>query len=330
MGTNNKDHLALSPSPGESDADCLRFEEKLNEWIDQCWLEQDHLLDSTLDAASEQKVLSRDGDQVIFYDAHAHHCSKCRKLQTDYVSMFTSTESPLLRDLPKVSTAQREQRPRLRDWYRNQSRSGGNRLNVNGVSHHGNDLHSNKFGWSTALVILFLLLGLPPQLDTSSVDVSNHSPVLFGGTVFEKNVGLSSQVSNLRLPDLSDLSDLSVLSDGRWLNTLVPKIDLATVDLMQLNPQLDQVAHYWKRASRLPGIEPWQHSVNFAIGWLNQPQPQPQPQTGQRSASDTQSSQLERPDFGHGATYCVNAHHFRAHHFRAHHFRARHCRFVQV
>ena len=307
MGTNNKDHAfneARSPSHGESQKDCLQFEEKLNEWIDLCWLEQDHALDSTTDAVTEHMVRLRDGDQLYFDDAHVHHCANCRKLQTDYIAMFASTKSPLLRDLPETSTAHREHSPRLERSRRNQPRSNRSQLNVSGAKRRENYSGGNKFGWSTALVILFLLLGLPPQLDTSSVEVSNDSPARFDGTMFTTNVGFGSQVSNLQLPDLS------VLTDGHWFNVLVPEINLASVDLMQLNPRLNQVGHYWQRAARLPGIEPWQHSVNFAIGWLNQTS-----QSGQPSASDIQSSQLQLRDLGDGSTYCVNT---------------RHCGFAQV
>lgn len=150
-------------------------------------------------------------------------------------------------------------------------------------------------GWSTLLAVLFVFFGSPASGPRES-NLSQYalrepstsiSMVMADGGLNEisfDSVGASFSVQQMAgFP--SDLAGdfLSVnplvqsapascqpffeMPTGRLLAAGLPAVDLESVDLQSLN----QIGQYWQHASRLPGIEPWQHSVNFAIGWFNQP-----------------------------------------------------------
>jgi len=144
---------------------------------------------------------------------------------------------------------------------------------------------SQIFGWSTLLAVLFVFWGVSSDLPTDMSLTERVSPTSVAGVQTEPD----EFVNGLDLTELSeypiDLASQLVGSNplvqsvpvscqpffemptGRLLAAGLPAVDLTSVDIGQLN----HLGRYWQHASRLPGIEPWQHSVNFAIGWFSQP-----------------------------------------------------------
>ena len=133
-------------------------------------------------------------------------------------------------------------------------------------------------GWSTVLAVLFLIWGAPTQeLDTSvhRLDRTSAVALMQGERYWQVPSGdlLAGQLANvsMRNVNLSCLPSIEKLGLGQ----------------------------YWQRASRLPGIEPWQHSVSFAIGWINQGEPRGvQSPLLERPGDDTRRLDLDCPDLG--------------------------------
>ena len=228
--------------------DCLLFEQRLNDWVDlRCEIGE------------------------ISQDAHVVACADCQTLLDDYQAMLEATEQ--LGVLDDV---------------------GAQKLRVANRAQSSGQLPTDStrgqiFGWSTLLALLFLFLGAPRgNLVDSSVsefslvsgtNTQGELTELFGG---DESNGLSfSELSSYPSDLASHLVSVNPLVQsapascqtffemptGRLLAAGLPAVDLEAVDMNQLN----HIGQYWQHASKLPGIEPWQHSVSFAIGWYNQP-----------------------------------------------------------
>lgn len=237
--------------------DCLLFEQRLNDWAD---------------------LRSCAGE--ISHDPHLLICAHCQSMLDDYQVMLEATKQlGVLCDDDCVD--------------QDALVVGGRAASLDRLS--ADSARSQVFGWSTLLAVLFVIWGASAGVPTDMRLTEGVSPASVAGVEMEP----SEFVNGLNLAELSGYpSDLTghlvgfnplvqsapascqpffEMPTGRLLAAGLPVVDLASVDIRQLS----HIGQYWQHASRLPGIEPWQHSVNFAIGWFNQPAlPNGKPQCG--------------------------------------------------
>lgn len=223
--------------------DCLLFEGRLNDWVDL-----------------------RGGASDISHDPHLSVCDHCKTMLDDYQAMLEATK--LLGVLHDGDDGVDE------DALVIAGRASLDRLPADSA-------RSQFFGWSTLLAVLFVFWGTSAGIPTDMSLTERVSPASLEvdppGFVTGLNfVNLSGYPSDLagHLVAVNPLVQNAPVScqpffempTGRLFAAGLPVVDLALVDIGQLN----HIGRYWQHASRLPGIEPWQHSVNFAIGWFNQ------------------------------------------------------------
>jgi hypothetical protein len=212
----------------------------------------------------------------ISHDPHLFSCDNCQEKLVGYQAVLTLGGPQFLNSGSRDSDVEEFD------------------LNKNVAVHNGrlasqrsfaNPVRVRVFGWSTALAILFVLWagvsGVPTDPipsgrvspdnmvglhraptdfaeDLSATNVSEHTSELASGA-------LAGNPLSRGLPQ--SWQAFHKIPAGGLLAARLPAVDLAGVDTRSLY----QLGHYWQHASRLPGIELWQHPVNFAIGWFNQP-----------------------------------------------------------
>jgi len=239
------------------DDDCLLFERRLNDLVD----------------------LRRSAGEIS-HDPHLLICAHCQAMLEDYQTLLEATklfgvthdDNGVDKDLALVG----------------RRRAALDRLPADSA-------RSKIFGWSTLLAVMFVFWGTSAGVPTD-VRLSEVASLV---SVVETQLGPVEFVNGLNLAELSaypsDLASHLVADNplvqsapascqpffempaGRLLAAGLPTVDLASVDMGQFN----HIGRYWQHVSRLPGIEPWQHSVSFAIGWFNQPAlPSMEPQCG--------------------------------------------------
>ena len=238
------------------DNDCLLFERRLNDWAD-----------------------SRCRVDAISNDPHLLICDRCQATLNDFRAMLEATE--LLGVLHDDGVEE------------DALVLGGRATSL--VRLPADSARSQVAGWSTLLAVLFVIWGASAGVPTDMSLTEGVSPASVVGAQMEP----SEFVNGLSFAELSgypsDLANHFVsvnplvqdaptsfqtffeMPTGRLLAAGLPAVDLASFDITQLN----HIGRYWQHASRLPGIEPWQHSVNFAIGWFSQSaMPNGNPQCG--------------------------------------------------
>ena len=242
------------------DNDCLLFERRLNDWAD-----------------------SRCRVDAISNDPHLLICDRCQATLNDFRAMLEATE--LLGVLHDDGVEE------------DALVLGGRATSL--VRLPADSARSQIAGWSTLLAVLFVIWGASAGVPTDMSLTEGVSPASVVGAQMEP----SEFVNGLSFAELSgelsgypsDLANHFVsvnplvqdaptsfqtffeMPTGRLLAAGLPAVDLASFDITQLN----HIGRYWQHASRLPGIEPWQHSVNFAIGWFSQSaMPNGNPQCG--------------------------------------------------
>lgn len=237
----------------DDEDDCLLFEKRLNEWVDL-----------------------RRGGSDISHDPHLLICAHCKTMLDDYQSMLEATKLlGVLHDDDGVEE----------DALVVVGRASSNRLPADSP-------RSQFFGWSTLLAVLFVFWGASSGIPTDMSLTERVSPAslqmdpseFVNGFDFAKLSGYSSDLVGHLIAVNPQVQNAPAscqtffeMPTGGLLAAGLPVVDLALVDIGQLN----HIGRYWQHASRLPGIEPWQHSVNFAIGWFNQPVlPDGKPQCG--------------------------------------------------
>lgn len=225
---------------------CLLFERRLNDWVDL-----------------------RCDEGEISSDPHLSACAHCRAMLDDYQSMLEATQ--LLAGSHSDDVGE------------DSLVVGGRAATMDSFT--ADSASSRIVGWSTLLAVMFVFWGTSAGGPTDMSLTEGVSPTSMAGV----QVQPTEFVSELNLAELSgyprDLASHLVVANplvqsapascqpffemptGRLLAAGLPAVDLATVDIGQLH----HIGQYWQHASRLPGIAPWQHSVNFAIGWFNQP-----------------------------------------------------------
>ncbi len=238
-------------------SDCWAFEQRLNDWADL-----------------------RQGAAEISHDPHLSRCQDCQTLLGDYLRMLNAAQ--MLGG--QLESGAEENCPVHRP--------------ARGSAATEKPLRGRMVGWSTLLAVLFLFLGAPTvptapiegtgwptefgSIESASMEyaVGRHaadipiSSVSFGSGL---NLELLSEYPGSLANNLVSINPLIRsapsgcqpffdLPTGRLLAAGLPTVDLEEMDLKPLN----QIGQYWQHASHLPGIEPWQHSVSFAIGWFNQ------------------------------------------------------------
>jgi len=228
-----------------SENDCLLFEQRLNDWVD-----------------------SRCGAVEISNDSHLLVCPQCQAMLDDYQTVLEATKLLGVLHDDGVDEEASVVGGRARSLDRLPADSTGGQI----------------AGWSTLLAVLFVIWGTSAGIPTDMSLTERVSPASVAGAQM-KPTGL---VHGLNLAELSGYSsDLAShlvgvnplvqsapvncqtffeMPTGRLLAAGLPAVDFTAVDMSQLC----HIGRYWQHASRLPGIEPWQHSVNFAIGWFSQ------------------------------------------------------------
>ena len=171
-------------------------------------------------------------------DEHVVTCACCRSLLLKYQQL-----SGLIMPASKLKSVDLDRA----------SEAGVKTTYVGRDARLGSGVAANRLvGWSTVLAILFLIWGTPArEFDVSASHSSTTSTVALthGGTQLEipgRDL-LAGQLAGVSVStvNFSDFSSFEKFGLGQ----------------------------YWQHASHLPGIEPWQHSVSFAIGWINQGEP---------------------------------------------------------
>ncbi len=228
--------------------DCLLFEQRLNELMDlRC-------------SASE---ISSDGHLLV--------CCNCQAMLEDYQAMLEASKL-----LGCVHFEDASIDVELPVAVGRASSLGGGPSDSAG---------SQFFGWSTLLAVLFVFWGASAGVTTNrGLSEAIPSASLAGVEVEQVESANRLSLAGL-LGDSGDFANHLVganpllqsapasrqpffeMPTGRLLAAGLPTVDLASVDIGHFS----YIGKCWQHASRLPGIEPWQHSVNFAIGWLNQP-----------------------------------------------------------
>ena len=228
-----------------NDNDCLLFERRLNDLADsRC----------RLDAISN--------------DPHLLICDRCQATLNDFQAMLEATELlGVLHDDGGDEDA---------------LVLGGRATSLARLP--ADSARSQIAGWSTLLAVFFVIWGASAGVPKDMSLTDGVSPASVVGAQMEP----SEFLNGFSLAELSgypsDLANHLVsvnplvqgapascqpffeMPTGRLLAAGLPAVDLASFDIRQLN----HIGRYWQHASRLPGIEPWQHSVNFAIGWFSQ------------------------------------------------------------
>ena len=223
--------------------DCLLFEQRLNDWVDL-----------------------RSGAGEISQDSHLLGCAHCQSMLDDYQSLLEATKllgvahDDIVDDDTLVV--------------------GGRAASLDRLS--ADSARSQIFGWSTLLAMLFVFWGASAGVPTDMSLTDGASPASVAAKQIEPTelvnglnlVGLTEYPTNLASQLVggnplvqsapSSCQPFFEMPTGRLLAAGLPAVDPASVDMRQLN----SIGRYWQHASRLPGIEPWQHSVNFAIGWF--------------------------------------------------------------
>ena len=234
----------------DDENDCLKFEQRLNELLD---------------------LRCRVGE--VSQDAHVLACDRCQEMLEDYQGMLEATE---------LLSAMHDDNSDVDEDVL---------IAVGRASSLGRapvDLARNQFfGWSTLLAVLFVFWGTSAGVPTDKSLTERVSPASLARVQSER----TELVSGLNLAGLlgdpvefanhlvaanplaqstpSNCQSFSEMPTGRMWAAGFPVVDLASFEIEQFS----HIGRYWQHASRLPGFEPWQHSVNFAIGWFNQLSP---------------------------------------------------------
>ena len=197
-------------------------------------------------------------------DEHVVSCICCRSLLLKYEQL-----GDLIKPVLESKSADLDEATYLKPTV----------VNRNAKSNSATGVLTNRvMGWSAVLAVLFLIWGKPVRefdVSVNRLDVTS-------------TVALTHGETHLELPGQDLLAG-----------------QLASVSMGNVNfsnfPSIEKLGlgQYWQHASRLPGIEPWQHSVSFAIGWINHGEPS----GGQSPLLDSTGivnpkSELDCPDIG--------------------------------
>ncbi len=236
--------------------DCLLFEQRLNELVD---------LRCCVDEFSQ--------------DAHLAGCDDCQAMLKDYLVMLEATE---LLGAMSVENSDSDEETAV---------AAGRVASLGRLP--ADTAGSQFFGWSTLLAVLFVFwgasAGVPGNMrlteevlptSTAGIEIEpaefvqalNLAGLLeYPRDLVEYPCDLATNLVEVDHPLVrsapASCQPFFEMPTGRLFAAALPAVDLGAVDIGRIN----YIGRYWQHASWLPGIEPWQHSVNFAIGWLNQP-----------------------------------------------------------
>ena len=203
-------------------------------------------------------------------DEHVLSCICCRSLLLKYEQMSGLIQPEL--ELKSIDLDHDLDLDHDSEAYVRPAFVGGNA----GLNSDSGFAANRLVGWSTVLAVMFLIWGTPGREFDASVNRLDTTSV-----VASMEVGKQLEMAGRNL-QAGQLASVSVTKMNFSNFQAIEKLGLG---------------QYWQHASHLPGIEPWQHSVSFAIGWINQGEPRGvQSPLLDSPDVDIHNSELDSPD----------------------------------